>query len=193
MIKQEKGSITIEAALLIPIFLFFILLLTSLVKIGIAEISLQKAVDETVQSSAHYAYIGFAAQNLLSDTGSFFEGAIVDGAQESIGDDTIAKYLIEKIADVATAGIPSSGDIFNYFTDSYFEGAVRKKYDEYVSSSDFYNPTSMKVTSSYPTGNSGDDADLVIEAEVTLKIVLPFLEQDLKIKKIGVERGWVGS
>lgn len=51
----------------------------------------------------------------------------------------------------------------------------------------------MKVESHYPTSNSGDDADLVIEAEVTLKLILPFFEQDLKIKKIGVERGWVGS
>lgn len=194
LLKNKEGSITLEAALIIPIFLSFILLLSSFVKISIAEISLQKAVDETVQTSAHYAYLGLAVQGLIDDTGESFIGALTDSAKGAMDNDTVAKYLLDKLVDQVKGEIPSSGDVVNHFSDGLFETLVKEKYEKYVPSSSFYNPGGIKVlTSHYTTATSGDSADIVVEVENTLKLVLPFYQKDIKIKKIGIERGWVGN
>lgn len=193
--KKEEGSITIEAALMIPIFLSFILLLTAFVKIGIAEITLQKAVNETVQSSAHYAYFGVAIQGLIDDAGDRFVGALTDNAKGAMDNNTVAEYIVDKLAGEAKGEIPTSGDIANQFSDGVYETLIRDKYITYVpASSTFFNPGGIHVTnSSYPKGKSGDSADVFIEVENTLKIILPFFEKEIKIKKVGVERGWVGD
>ena len=56
-IKDEKGVITLEAALVIPIMVTFILILVGIVQVGVAEMALQETVSETAETMAHYSYV----------------------------------------------------------------------------------------------------------------------------------------
>lgn len=194
LIRNENGSITIEAALIIPIFLTFVLFLSSLIKITVAEMALQKAVDETAQNVSHYSYLAMVAQKKIKKTTDGFVDSLTDKSKESLGNHTIANHLLEKISQAGKDFIPTSGDAINQFSDGFYEGIVRSSYEKHIGTSQFYNPSGIKVIqSSFPTGTSGEAADVKIEAENTLKIVVPFFEKEIKIKKIAVERGWVGN
>ena len=52
--ENEDGVITIEAALVIPIMVTFILMLMCIVQIAIAEMALQESVSESTHTMAHY-------------------------------------------------------------------------------------------------------------------------------------------
>lgn len=194
LIRNENGSITIEAALIIPIFLTFVLFLSSLIKITVAEMALQKAVDETAQNVSHYSYLAMVAQKKIKKTTDGFVDSLTDKSKEKLGNHTIANHLLEKISQAGKDFIPTSGEAINHFSDGMYQNMVRASYEKHIGQSQFYNPGGIRVVdSSFPQGTSGEAANVKIEAENTLKIVVPFFEQEVKIKKVAVERGWVGN
>ncbi len=193
-LKKDNGSITVEAALIIPLLLTFILFLTSLVKISIAEMALQEAVNETAQSVAHYSYLAMLAQNQIQNQTDGFVDSLTDNAAGKLGNDEVAEYILNKLGEVGKDVIPTSGEALNHFSDSMYQDIVKGMYQENVPSSSFFSPENIRVTnSSFPHGTSGDAADVRIEAENTMQMVLPFFEKEIKIKKVAVERGWVGN
>ncbi|GAA0427961.1 hypothetical protein GCM10008934_17110 [Virgibacillus salarius] len=193
-LKKNSGSITLEAALIIPLLLTFILFLTSLVKISIAEMALQEAVNETAQSVAHYSYLAMVGQGLIQEQTDGFVDSLTEGAAGKLGNHEVANYILDKLGAVGKDVIPTSGQGLNYFSNEIYQGIVQKKYEENVFSSTFFSPESVRVIdSSFPHGTSEDAANVKIEAENTMQIVLPFFEKEIKIKKIVVERGWVGN
>ncbi|WP_026906274.1 TadE/TadG family type IV pilus assembly protein [Paucisalibacillus globulus] len=193
-LKKEDGSITIEATLIIPIFLFFILFLTSLSKITIAEMALEESMSETAQGVAHYSYLAMVGQKQIQTASEGFVDSLTETASGKLGNHAVANYLLDKLATIGKDMIPSSGQALNYFSDSIYEGMIIDSYKEKVNSSDFFNPNGITVTNStFPQSTSGEGADVLIEAENELKLVLPFFEKTIKIKKVVVERAWVGT
>ncbi|GAB2536023.1 TadE/TadG family type IV pilus assembly protein [Gracilibacillus alcaliphilus] len=193
-IKRDNGSITLEAALIIPILLTFILFLTSLVKISVAEMALQEAVNETAQSVSHYSYLAMLAQGQIKKQTDGFVDSLTDQASNKLGNNEVADYVLQKLGSIGKDVIPTSGDALNHFSDSMYQKIVQEKYRNSVFSSGFFSPDNVRVTnSSFPHGTSGEAANVKIEAENTMQMVLPFFEKEIKIKKVAVERGWVGT
>jgi hypothetical protein len=192
-IRKEDGSITIEAALIIPILLTFILFLTSLVKISIAEMALKEAVSDSAQTVAHYSYLSLVAEGKIQETTDGFVDDLKNKAGDALGNNQIANALLEKIAVEGKALIPTSGELINdYIAKDLYEKVVKDKYEEKVGSSDFFSPDTITVVDyNYP--NSRGDSDVLIGAENVLNIVLPFFEKEVKIKKVAVERAWSGG
>lgn len=56
IIKYSKGSVTVEACVILPVFLSFFLLLVILIKIACVNIALDHAVNETTKQIAASAY-----------------------------------------------------------------------------------------------------------------------------------------
>lgn len=194
ILKRNEGSITIEAALIIPLFLMVILLLTSFVKISIAEMALQESVSETAQTVSHYSYLALVAQNAVKQKSDAFVDAIAGKAGDSLGNNEIANKLLERVADSGKELIPTTGDALNTFSDGVYEKVVKEKYKSKVGSSDFFSPSSIRIVkSSVPNGTGTDNSLVRIEAENDLQLVIPFFEKTITIKKKAVERGWVGN
>ncbi|WP_188453576.1 TadE/TadG family type IV pilus assembly protein [Virgibacillus oceani] len=192
ILKKENGSITLEAAMIIPLFLALILLLTSFVKITIAEMALKESVSETAQTVAHYSYLTLTAVNAIDQATDGFIDSLGEGAASRAGNSEIAKVLMSKFADKAKGAIPSSGKLLESVDQSVYKEVVTEKYKQKVGSSGFYNADGIKiVSSSVPT--STDSAMAKVEAEVELNLVIPFFEKTIKIKKKALERGWVGN
>lgn len=193
-LKKDNGSITVEATLIIPIFLAFILALTTFVKISIAEMALQEAVDETAQAVGHYSYLAMLAQGQIQDQTDGFVDSLTEGAAGKLGNNEVAEAILDKLGEIGKDVIPTSGDALNHFSNDMYQGIVQRKYEENVYSTNFFSPDTVTVTnSSFPHGTDGEAADVKIEAENTMKMVIPFMEKDIKIKKVAVERGWVGN
>ncbi|MFD2210442.1 TadE/TadG family type IV pilus assembly protein [Virgibacillus halophilus] len=193
-LKNENGSITLEAALIIPILLTFFLLLISFVKISIAEMALDDAVSDAAQSVAHYSYVAMVVQGVVKKGSDGFVDSLTDKASGKLDNNEVAKYLLKKLGGIGKDAIPTTGDVANRYSDSFYQKMVIDRYKERVSNTSFFNPGGIVVkNSSFPSSTSGDSANVKIPAENTLKIILPFFEKDIKIKKVAVERGWVGN
>ncbi|MDY0408520.1 TadE family protein [Virgibacillus soli] len=193
LLRRENGSITIEAALLIPIILTFILFLTSLVKISIAEMALQDAVSDTAQTVAHYTFLSLVAEKKIQETTDGFIDDLKDKAGDSLGNHDIANNLLEKLAQMGKDLVPTSGQVIDkYGAKPLYEKAVKDKYREIVKGGDFFNPDGIKIFKhEYP--NTRNDAKAIVGAEVELKIVVPFFEKKVKVKKLATERAWAGK
>ena len=55
--KREKGSITVEAALFIPLFFFAFMCIFSLISCVRAQVLIQYSVDQAAKEVAEYSYI----------------------------------------------------------------------------------------------------------------------------------------
>ena len=55
--ERQKGSITVEATLFIPIFLFAFMSIYSLVSFARAQLLIQYAADQAAREVAQYSYI----------------------------------------------------------------------------------------------------------------------------------------
>ncbi|WP_162986359.1 TadE/TadG family type IV pilus assembly protein [Virgibacillus sp. Bac332] len=194
IVKRENGSITLEAAMIIPLFLTLILLLTSFVKITIAEMALKESVSETAQTVAHYSYLTLTVQNVIDQKKDAFIDSIADGAANKAGNNIIAQELMSKLAESAKGAIPSSSKLLEAVDESVYKEVVTEKYKQKVGSSSFYNANGIKIVgANVPVSTDKDGAMAKVEAEVELNLVIPFFEKTVKIKKKATERGWVGN
>lgn len=156
--------------------------------------ALDEAVSDAAQSVAHYSYIAMVLQGVVKKKTDGFVDSLTDKASGKLDNNEVARYLLKKLSGIGKDAIPTTGDVANYFSDSFYQKMVRSRYIERVNNTPFFNPDGITVkNSSFPSSTSGDGADVKIPAEVTLKIVLPFFEKDVTIKKVAVERGWVGN
>lgn len=193
-VKKEDGSITVEAAFIIPILLTFFLFLTSLVKVSVAEMALQEAVNETAQTVAHYSYLAMVGQGFIQEQTDGFVDSLSENASGKLNNHEVANYVLDKLGSIGKDAIPTSGQALDYFSDSLYQGIVGDKYEKSVPNTVFFNSGGVKVTnSSFPSGTNGETANVKIEAENKLHLVLPFYERDINIKKIAIERAWVGN
>lgn len=197
LIKDDKGVMSIEMAFVIPIMLFFILMLVTFVRITIAEIALKEAVSEAAQTSAHYAYVVDILQNQY-DT---FRDKGIDAAVDASGNrldptqsyDEIMNRLTSLISDHIKGSdlVPSGADFTNMFSEQVYTALVTSIYKQEVGDSSFFNPDGVEIIDSKSPG--GENKDILIEAQVKIKQPLPFYTLEVTVNKKAVERGWVGG
>lgn len=88
--KAERGSITLEATIFLTMFIFFYLLLISLIQMSKAQVILQYAADQTAREISAYSYVLTKAgivekRTATSKRAAAFKGHIadvLDAAQE---------------------------------------------------------------------------------------------------------------
>ncbi|MBM7597877.1 hypothetical protein JOC34_000234 [Virgibacillus halotolerans] len=191
-LKKEDGSITVEAALIIPILLMFFLFLTALVKISIAEMALKEAVSETAQTVAHYSFLSLVIEGAIMDGTEGFIDDIAEDQKKNLGNNEIADYFLDKASEGIKNAIPTTGELINnHVSESAYKKAVIEKYKNKVGNSTFFSPDTISIIdSNFPNTN---DIDVKIEVQNELHLVMPFFEKKIKIKKKAVERAWAGS
>lgn len=190
---SERGSITIEAAMLIPILLTFFLFLMALVKISIAEIALDEAVSDTAQTVAHYSYLSLVAESAIQQETDGFVGSLENKAASTLNNNEIAKNLLSKASEKAKEMIPTTGQLLNdHVAEGVYSDVVKEKYRNKVGSSNFFNADGISIKS-HKFPNNRNDAEVLVEAQTEIQIILPFVEETVVIRKKAVERAWAGS
>ncbi|NOU99013.1 TadE/TadG family type IV pilus assembly protein [Paenibacillus planticolens] len=215
--REQRGGIVLEAALVMPFFLAFVVGLIICIQIACLEMALQAGVTEATKSIAGQIY---PVRLLVQEAKTKFDQSrpaeimnnVIDRVQ-SVRDQAVnaenlseeyAAYIPEPLLELikwekekrelgeeqVRAGI---NDVYEQQVQPRLLGAftpiVYAFCDRSTVSKNNFSVTSVTL----PSLETGGDAFLVIEAQISFKLPLPFLNQTIILKKRAFERAWVGA
>lgn len=188
--EKEDGVITIEASLVIPIILTFILFLMAMVQIVIAEMALQESVSEGAQTTAYYGFLVQKTEGLIENETDALIGVVEEKAGEVVSDQNAIFNTIINIT--ADKGKGAMSNLINSTSvsaqQSLTNQLVKEMYAERVGNGGFFNSESIVVETTIQ-----DNEIVEVVAEVPLEINLPFFNKSLNIKKKAAEYVWNGA
>ncbi|SDZ18048.1 TadE-like protein [Evansella caseinilytica] len=185
-LRKSDGSLTLEAAMVMPFFLIFIVFLVTMIRISVVDMALKQAVSETTEVIATHVYpaalVADEAQGRLDKAIRNYTENELDLAQ--------AKKLTNLVFDAAGVSIE---DLVYSIAEEAVQKIVQNKFKE--SNVDaFFSADKIDVrVVDRPGGFTGDDAYLGISATYDLELRLPFLTRTITIEKKAYERLWTGA
>lgn len=192
---DERGSITLEAAVVFPFFLALLLLLVNLTHVVMVQITMDHAVDEAAKQIAAYSFP-------MTDMG----GKMADLLNTGIGSDET------KAVEIFFAGTGTLLGSFREYlrsgAEEVLEEAIKKAAEAEMkshlplvgmSSGVPFQMTDFKIYNPFmqnsPAGLSADgvhEKDIVIKVSYTVKITIPFSPlKEVHLKSSAAERAWV--
>ncbi|TDF99590.1 TadE/TadG family type IV pilus assembly protein [Paenibacillus piri] len=220
LIRDQEGGIVMEAALVLPMFLSFVLMLIVFIQISLTEMALQSAVSETTKVLAVHMY---PVDLLYAQAKSKWDQSAANGWIEQ------AKGKIEAVQQKAVNAEQFVEDYERWIPDpvvkligweqkerEQLEALAQAETEEAkervkaaytpVLNSAFApivamhaNPSRikkerLKVTRvTFPDLNHKEHAFMSIEAEYELPLHVPFFKKTVFIRKQAFERAWVGG
>lgn len=192
LIRKSDGSITLEAAMVVPFFMFFILFLTILIRLAVADMALYKAAAETSEIVVAYAY---PAETVKEGISGYMNNKIKNIEKEKDIDIEGATKWAKESLDFF--GVDVKGAIENFIeslTADVLTPVVRGKFEQATGNWNFFNPDKLKVNNvEIPSlaGGKGEFLEINVQYEFDLKI--PFVDKTLILEKTSYERIWNGS
>jgi hypothetical protein len=217
LVKSEQGGIVLEAALLLPLFLTFIVSLIMFIQISLAEMALQSAVTEATKSIATQLYpVKLVVQEAKikydeSQTSSVINSVVtrvqsarskVTGAEDFIDD--YSAYIPDQVLEILKLekemreqGEGALHSEYDSFINNQFRPRVNAAFTPIVfaySDSTLIRRDILKVTSViFPDLLTGGEKYFGIEAQLAFRLRLPFINRTLILKKQAYERAWLGA
>jgi len=184
--RCEDGSLTLEAAMVMPFFLLFIVFMATIIRISIVDMALKKAASETAEVIAAHVYPAV----LMKDSGETYidskiknyTGDVLDLEQaKKIGNLVLSEFNID-ITDIlgSLAGSVLEKPAQNKFDASHHDGLAGKG--------------KLKIEKvELPKSFGGGDAYIGIVVTYEMKIVAPFINKKIVLQKRAYERLWAGA
>ncbi|MCY9657399.1 pilus assembly protein [Paenibacillus chondroitinus] len=206
-----------EAALILPFFLAFVVGLVICIQIACMEMALQAGVSEATKSIAGQLY---PVRLLVQEAKVKFEQSgpadIINSAISHVQSAREQVSNTESLADEYAAYIPGpllelvkwekerwlqGEELLTEGKDELFEQQVKPRLHAaftpivYAFCDDsIVQQTNFKVVSvTLPSLYNDGDAYFGIEAEISYRLPIPFLSQTIILKKRAFERAWVGA
>lgn len=190
---DERGSIIVEAAMMMPLFLTLMIAMVSFIQIAVAEMALQHAVSETTKQVAAHMYPAY----LLSQTKRGDQMAEVlqdiDAVKEEFGSistfsDDYAALIPEPVVQLLSLDT-RPGDVGELLKNTLVLQLLNVYVDERL-----LNKQQLKVTASHlPNVFDKQQAYFGITAQYELNLFIPFIRQTLTLSKTAYERVWIGD
>lgn len=215
--KGQEGGIVLEASLILPLFLAFVVGLVLFIQIAIVEMAMQSGVSEATKSISGQLY---PVRVLVQEAQSKYDqsraadmlNAVVGHVQSARNHVTSA----EDFADEYAAYIPDSllelvrwekekrelgegmaQDELDGLYESQVKPRMLKVFTPIVFAfcdGSIVDKRNFKVISvMLPSMKQGGEAFFGIEAQLTYKLPIPFISQTIVLKKRAYERAWVGA
>lgn len=183
VLKKDNGSLVLEATLILPFIIIFILVLTSFVRIAIVEMELENAGSETVKQVAHHIYPVIILYNELNeqnndnDTNSLLQNLYIEKNNSS----TYSKFL-ENINLFSSAA--SYGEMFllKSLIQPILDGNTNDKLI------DFRDYQLVNIELPVALGGTGNNFGIELRYDLALKV--PFINQSITIIKRFEEKIW---
>ncbi len=203
-LRNKKGSIIVEASIIFPLFLAFLLVLISLVYVCALEIALQSAVSETVKQLSTHAYPVPLIYDRLSQTQPIQTVEQLMQKANTARDHVIkAESFIEEYAAVLPDFL---------FTWMKWEQHHRNQLEDGVSSaaSQVLHKAFKPIVVHYARGSilKPEHIEVVevvlpdvlhkqatvlsIRVQYEVKLPIPFFERTIVIEKYAAEHVWLG-
>jgi len=216
-LSNQRGGVTLEAALIMPIFLAFVLALAMFIRLAVTEMALKSAAVETTKIVATHMY---PVELLLAEAKQKFDetrigaaiGEIVDRAK-SVQD---AVESAEQFVDDYAAWIPDpllqlmawekdaresvegaagqawddvSGTVLQPMLNAAMKPLVRQFADMELLEDERLEVSKVQWLSF----SDRSKAYVGIELKYRFSIKLPFFRKDIIISKKAYERAWLGA
>lgn len=206
-----------EAAIVLPAMIMFVMFMASLIQIAAAEVALRSAVSETAKSTAaHWEPVRMvyreAKEQVLSTAPGQWTGTMANKLKQarsgwteaeewvqgyaSLLPDVVGQLVqweINKRESLEQKGLDSANATVNKFMDPLlckaFEPVLRHYVNGRLLKADKLSIEAVKL----PSLEKGGDANVVITAGYALKLPVPFWNKTLHLEKTSVERAWVGE
>lgn len=194
LIRKEDGSITLEAALVLPFFMLFIVFLATIIRIAVADMALYKAASETTEVLVAFAYPVDLATTAAEDFAKEKLQSIIPGeAAEYVSSDDLIQWTDEALQ---FFGIDVATEVENLFEDLSGEmvlPVLKTKFEEAVGDS-FFDSSKLEVPKvELPSLVAGTGEYLQIKVTYEIPISLPFFNESITLSKTASERVWTGS
>lgn len=214
--KQQKGSVVLEAALVLPFFLAFILLLVVFIRVSIAEMALQSAVSESTKVLAANMY---PVELLVEEAKRKWDGTRVSGwlsqavsqaesvRQKAVDAESFAeeyeRWIPDPLIELMAWEKTKREQLEAWGGDMADEGK-KQAMDKLAEAATpivagfadqrRLNPSRLKVTKlTFPDFENKEDAFVGIEAQYEFTFAVPFYRKTVTLRKHALERAWVGG
>lgn len=190
-VKNERGSVTLEAAVVMPFFILFIVFLIFMIRFALIDIAINQASSETAKNIATQVYpakrIADLAIESIEPSGKYAE--VIGDAQE-VAEDIILGFEQLGLTETFYETIESTGnDVISASVSGVVRPLVLSELEPAIAIG-FIDPEKVIVKQA-SMGEGFKYVEIIVEYEVELPI--PFIERTFKIQKKAYERLWTGS
>lgn len=188
-LRKEDGSITLEAAMVLPVFMLFVVFMASIIRIAIAETALNKSVSETAEIIATHAYpatiLTESAKNIANDK---LAGISINEFNLSDVESLVGSTFREKF-DLDISG----SNFLQQVGADLLTPKIKEKFNENVNTLSF-DEANIQVEVELPGSfNGSPDSYIGITATYDMDLIVPFVDHTITLKKKAYERLWVGG
>ena len=178
--KKSKGVLTVEAALVVPLFVFFIMYICQFMKIVYVYDTVQTNIYNTAKFINGYSYLAEATKlnNFVDESGSLgdltVEGLITDVQgifSGEVSKDKVVTDLVNKI--LADASVTGVGEAIKLIAESNLDDELKSRAQRL--GVDNFNFDGTKVA-------LGKGGDIRIVVEYNINVEVPFLANGKNIK-----------
>lgn len=191
---KETGSLTVEACIIFPVFLFFILFLLLGVQLACITMALDHGVSETAKKLATSAY----PLSLLNE----MEEELLPGEQLPANFLPELNTLLSEGFNTSYHDLKGQGKyrIAEELLKQYLTGSLVKKdylilrQVELPASDPEFESRKKSADDTSETlipGKDYDQDDVVIQVEYHFRVPLPFAKQPLALRHTAVEKAWL--
>ncbi|PWU69448.1 TadE/TadG family type IV pilus assembly protein [Gracilibacillus dipsosauri] len=194
-LRKEDGSITLEAAIVMPFFILFLVFLIYMIKFALVDIAINRATSETAKQIATQLY---PAQVLVDEVHTLAQGneiyreleagvsenldLIEQSVKDSLGEDTY-NSIKEKVGQTLDS---ASAAVLNPIVKHYLQTEDEMNIVE----ADNVKVTTAKLPNVFA---SGGDKYVELTTQYELDLPIPFIEKTFIIEKHAKEKAWIGS
>jgi hypothetical protein len=201
-IKNEKGSMVLEAALVFPFFIFFIVFLIYIVQMTLISTALQSTVSDTVKmvSSHMYPLALIVEQEDPSEanensqlTGNWIIPKISVTEWAAQYSSSLPAPLSQWMMDAATKGDEPLQEVKNNMAESVLDPVVKPLLRPFIQS-DFLSYDRIHISNIYvPDMKTRENPYFGIEVSYALPVKVPFINKEIVLQAKAQERLWIGD
>lgn len=189
--RSSSGSVTLEAALVMPLFLFFSLTLIALIYASAVSMALHGALSNATRQAAVAWYPLSLSLDKVREHPVYTQAEAWNGRVAEVGE-ALRKYgkvLPEPLQSWAETAADGSEAVRELPARLAAEQWVRSLADRNV-----LHPSDIRVTQLlFPSGETEDDGFFTLSAEYPLPFRLPFSDRKVVIAASAKERVWIGG
>lgn len=207
-IKRNEGSMTLEAAIILPFFITFLLFLITMIRIALVDIALHHMVTEASKEAASQMYLVQLAYDQIQDTelGEFVDRMgkhkeNIDKAMKSVEERLKnADKILQKFENILPSEIIQILRLPSLIQDGFngaYHSALGQLVKPYVirhADQRVLDAEQLYITKVlFPNFKELDQPYVGFEIRYDLPLYLPFLDMTLSFQHQAYERAWIGD
>ncbi|WP_306434056.1 MULTISPECIES: TadE/TadG family type IV pilus assembly protein [Paenibacillus] len=200
--RDEQGSMVVEASLVMPMFIFFVLFLIYIVQMTLVSTALQSTVSDTVKTvSTHMYPVALAIERKTPDKGedgkksagswSIPKLSLSEWASQYT--DTLPPPLNEWMANAAAKADEPLQDLKNQAAEAVLDPVVKPILKPYMESRLLDYERIHVSNIQIPNLRTRTDPYFAIEVSYELPMKVPLLNKKIVLQAKAQERLWIGE